>query len=207
VPGKVVIIGYSGHGIVVADTAIDAGMPLQYYCEKKTVNTNPFGLEYLGDEADKNFDNWNKGYEFILGVGDNTIRNKIAVKVLSENGKLPNVIHRSVYMSKHSALGTGNFISANTTINALVRVGNFCILNTGCIIEHECTIADNVHIAPGAVLAGNVQVGTMSFVGANAVIKQGIKIGANVIIGAGAVIINDIPDNMIVAGNPARNLR
>ncbi|MBD1386224.1 acetyltransferase [Mucilaginibacter rigui] len=205
--GKVAIIGYSGHGIVVADTAIGAGMPLQYYCEKNVVNINPFGLEYLGDETDKSFDSWDKGYNFILGVGDNNIRSRIAQVVLHANGKLPNVIHRNVYLSKHIELGIGNFISANATINALSRVGDFCILNTGCIIEHECLIANGAHIGPGAVLAGSVQVGSMSFVGANASIKQGIKIGANVIIGAGTVVITDIPDNTIVAGNPARNLR
>jgi acetyltransferase EpsM len=36
-------------------------------------------------------------------------------------------------------------------------VGKNVILNTGCIIEHECVLGDAVHIGPGAVLAGNVK--------------------------------------------------
>ncbi len=60
------------------------------------------------------------------------------------------------------------------------------------------------HIAPGAVLAGNVKIGSSSFIGANSVVKNGIKIGDNAIIGAGAVVVKDVPDNSLVYGNPAK---
>jgi acetyltransferase-like isoleucine patch superfamily enzyme len=43
-------------------------------------------------------------------------------------------------------------------------------------------------------------------VGANSVIRQGITIGANVIIGAGTVVVKDIPDNVMVVGNPQKIL-
>lgn len=43
--------------------------------------------------------------------------------------------------------------------------------------------------------------------GANVVIIGDIKIGNNVIIGAGSVVLHDVPDNSIVAGNPARVIR
>jgi acetyltransferase-like isoleucine patch superfamily enzyme len=63
-----------------------------------------------------------------------------------------------------------------------------------------------VHIAPGAVLAGNISVGENSFIGANSVVRQGVKIGSGVILGAGSVVIKNIPDNEIWAGNPAKKL-
>lgn len=44
-------------------------------------------------------------------------------------------------------------------------------------------------------------------VGANVVIIGDINIGNNVIIGAGAVVVKDVPDNCIVAGNPAKIIR
>ena len=44
-------------------------------------------------------------------------------------------------------------------------------------------------------------------VGANAVIIGDIKIGNNVVIGAGSVVIHNVPDNSVVAGNPARIIR
>ena len=38
-------------------------------------------------------------------------------------------------------------------------------------------------------------------------IKEGISIGSNTIIGMGSVVYNDIPDNMIAIGNPARPIK
>lgn len=203
---KVVIVGYSGHALVVADAAIAMGMSLTHYCDIKKTKLDLFQLEYLGFEGDENFEGWHGDYRFILGVGNNEIRNRTGLKVLSHNKQLLNVIHPSASYSKHFEMGTGNFISRQVSVNALSKIGNFCILNTACIIEHECQIGNAVHIAPGAVLAGNVVVGDLSFIGANAVIKQGVKIGSNVIVGAGSVVLNDVPDNCKIVGNPGRKL-
>jgi acetyltransferase-like isoleucine patch superfamily enzyme len=57
------------------------------------------------------------------------------------------------------------------------------------------------------VLCVNVSVGENSFIGAKSVIKENISIGNNVTVGAGSVVIRDIPDNVKVAGNPARIIK
>jgi sugar O-acyltransferase (sialic acid O-acetyltransferase NeuD family) len=206
VSGKFILVGYSGHGYVVADAAICAGMPLGYYCELSPNNANPFQLHYLGSEAAEGFSGWEGENRFLLGIGDNTVRTKVGLSIFAKKQSMPNVIHPASSLSSYCLMGMGNFISRQTSINALVTIGNFCILNTGCIIEHECRIGDGVHIGPGAVLAGDVKVGDMSFIGANTVIKQGVYVGSNVIIGAGAVIIRDVPDHTKVVGNPGRIL-
>jgi sugar O-acyltransferase (sialic acid O-acetyltransferase NeuD family) len=204
VQDKVAIIGYSGHGFVVADAAITVGIRLAYYCEKSIVDNNPFNLEYLGFEGDTDFIGWKENFQYILGIGDNALRSKIASRILSYKKQLPNIIHPSTSISNYLKIGVGNFISRQVSINAFAHIGNYCILNTGCIIEHECKIGDGVHVAPGAVLAGSVEVGELSFIGANSVIKQGIKIGSNVTIGSGAVILKDVIDNQTIVGNPGR---
>ena len=201
---KVAIIGYSGHGYVVAESAIERKLNLLYYCEKNENIKNPFGLKYLGFEGDLSFEGWGKSIKYILGIGDNKLRVQIGLELIKRKEELLNVIDSSASLSKRIEIGFGNFIARQAMVNSLAKIGDFCILNTGCIVEHECKIENGVHIAPGAVLAGNVSVGTCSFIGANSVIKQGIKIGSNVIIGAGTVVINDVEDNKIVVGNPGR---
>jgi sugar O-acyltransferase (sialic acid O-acetyltransferase NeuD family) len=203
---EVVLVGFSGHGLVVADAAIASNMNLRYYTDKKQITKNPFDLAYLGFEDDLDFSFWDKEYDYILGIGDNVIRRKTADLLISKGVDLLNVIHPSASISAKVQFGIGNFISRNVSVNALVEIGDICILNTGCILEHECIIGNGVHIAPGAVLAGNVEIGDNTFVGANSVIKQGVRIGVNVIIGAGSVILKDIADNRKIVGNPGKEI-
>jgi serine acetyltransferase len=65
-------------------------------------------------------------------------------------------------------------------------------------------LGDFVEIGPGAKLLGNVQVGDFTFVGANATVLPKLTIGSNVVIAAGAMVTQDVPDNCMVAGNPAQ---
>jgi acetyltransferase-like isoleucine patch superfamily enzyme len=52
--------------------------------------------------------------------------------------------------------------------------------------------------------SGCIEVMNNVFIGSNTIILPNVKIGNNVIIGAGSVITKDIPDNSVVAGNPAK---
>ena len=51
---------------------------------------------------------------------------------------------------------------------------------------------------------GRIRVGDRSFIGCNATILPGVTIGSRCVIGAGSVVTKDVPDGMVVAGNPAR---
>ena len=201
---KTVIIGYSGHAYVVAESYLAIGNSLEYYTNLLEADKNPFNLTYLGCETDLNFKGWDKKLSFILGIGENCLRLKIAQLLLCKSQKIKSVIDPNSIISKNTNIGNGVFASKGVLINAFSTVGDFTILNTGGIIEHECEIGTAAHIAPGAVLAGNVKIGDRTFIGANAVIKQGVVIGDDVIVGAGSVIINNISSNTKIVGNPGR---
>ncbi len=201
---KSVIIGYSGHAYVVADSFISKGFSLNYYSNLNKVDKNPFNLEYLGCETDSNFKGWEMGLSFILGIGDNNLRYKAAQLLLSKSQIIVSVIDPNALISKTANIGVGVFASKGVIVNAFSKIGDFAILNTGCIIEHECEIGIATHIAPSAVLSGNVKIGNRSFIGANTVIKQGVEIGDDVIIGAGSVIIENVSSNSKIVGNPGR---
>ena len=204
---KTVIIGYSGHAYVVAESYLSIGNSLEYYTNLIEVDKNPFNLTYLGSETDINFKGWDKKLSFILGIGENYLRHKISQLLLSKSQKITSVIDPNCIISKSANIGVGVFVSKGVLVNAFSKIGDFTILNTGCIIEHECEIGTAAHIAPGAVLAGNVKVGDRAFIGANAVIKQGVVIGDDVIIGAGSVILHDVENKSKLVGNPGRLLK
>ena len=204
---KTAIIGYGGHAYVVAESYLTKGNLLEYYTNLLKVDNNPFNLAYLGCETDPNFKGWNMRLAFILGIGDNNLRYKLAQLLLSKSQIIESVIDPNSIISKSANIGVGVFASKGVLVNAFSKIGDFAILNTGCIIEHECEIGTAAHIAPGAVLAGYVKIGKRTFVGANSVIKQGVEIGDDVIIGAGSVILKNVSNNSKIVGNPGRLIK
>ena len=204
---KTALIGYSGHAYVVAESYLEKGNLLEYYTNLIKADNNPFNLTYLGYELDPNFNGWDMKLSFILGIGDNNLRYKVAQILLSKSQIIESVFNPNSIISKSANIGFGVFVSKGVLVNAFANIGDFTILNTGCIVEHECVIDTAAHIGPGAVIAGNVKIGKRSFIGANSVIKQGVHIGDDVIIGAGSVIINHVTNNSIIVGNPGRRIK
>jgi sugar O-acyltransferase (sialic acid O-acetyltransferase NeuD family) len=199
---KIKLIGYSGHGLVCAEIAQLNNLDTVGYFDNNEKPINPFQIEYLGIDNDDLFDE-----SIFIAIGDNKIRSNLFSKYTLKNNLNFNLIHPTASISRKIEIGYGNIICSNAIINTLAIIGNGIIVNSGAIIEHECQIKNFSHIAPGAVIAGNVLIGERTFIGANATLKQGVKIGNDVIIGAGTVIINDIPDNCTVVGNPGKIIK
>lgn len=88
----------------------------------------------------------------------------------------------------------------------LLTIGNNVIITTGVhILTHDFTwmVLRELYKRPFGS-AGKVEIGDNVFIGMNAIILKGVRIGKNVVIGAGSVVYKDVPDNSIVAGNPAK---
>lgn len=201
---KAVIIGYSGHSYVVLDSILSANYNVIGYCEQEKKAINPYNLAYFGDERTISVINKLVDSQVFLGVGDNAVRAKIFDHLTKHNISCPSLIDRNANVSKLASIDHGTVVMPGATINALAEIGRAVICNSSCIIEHECLVGDYAHIAPGAVLTGNVTIGERTFIGANTVIRQGITIGKNVIVGAGSVVVKDVQDGEIVYGNPAK---
>ena len=201
---NIALIGYSGHAYVAFEIFFSQGQIVSAYTERIEKSENPYALKWLGNEADDAVIELLKIYSYFVSIGDNTLRKRISEKLIPVLGLPENALHKTAIISRSMNSGTGNMFAPRVVINPLVKIGNGVICNTACVIEHECIINDYVHIAPGAILCGNVTVGEGSFIGAGAVVKQGVTIGQNVIVGAGTVVIKDIVDNTKVIGNPQR---
>jgi sugar O-acyltransferase (sialic acid O-acetyltransferase NeuD family) len=204
---ETVVIGYSGHGWVLSEAAICSGFRLLYYIDLKQAARNPYNLSYLAPDIDENFQDWNSGYQYILGIGDNQTRFSIATRLAERNQLMPTIIHPDASVATNAEIGAGVFIAKNAAVNPLASIGDYTILNTSSVVEHECNVGCAAHIGPGTVLAGNVHVGNRTFIGANSVVKQGVTIGDDVIIGAGSVIIRDVSSGTKIVGNPGREIK
>ncbi len=113
--------------------------------------------------------------------------------------------------------------------DADLRIGNEVIINIGCYISGEggLVIEDGViigahahilsagHDADGphawirknALTFGAIRIGSGAWIGAGATILEGRDIGRGAVVGAASIVTRDVPENAIVAGNPARIIR
>ena len=88
-----------------------------------------------------------------------------------------------------------------TIIESNVKIDN------NVMIGHNSFIGEGTLIAAGTVIGGTVKIGKNCFIGVNVSIKQHVTIGDQVIVGIGSVVLNDIPDRDVIAGNPARSIK
>ena len=117
---------------------------------------------------------------------------------------LPTLIHPTAAVSKLARLNEGCQILAHAVVAADVSMGSVCIVNNSANVDHECRLGQSVHIAPGAVLCGCVNVADNTLIGAGAIVLPRLNIGRDAIVGAGAVVTRDVPDGVVVMGNPAK---
>lgn len=89
----------------------------------------------------------------------------------------------------------------------LIKIGNHCTISSGVqFITHDggsCVFRKDI---PNLNVFGKIVIGDNCFIGLNSIILPNVKIGNNVVIGAGSVVTRSIPDNVVVAGVPARIL-
>jgi acetyltransferase EpsM len=89
-------------------------------------------------------------------------------------------------------------VFANAYIGSEAVLHPMCMINTNAVISHDCEIGSFTHIAPGALLAGQVLVGERTLLGMGVTTAIGVKVGSGVRIGNGAIILADVPDNTII---------
>jgi len=88
--------------------------------------------------------------------------------------------------------------------NVLDRVNpHLVIIGDNCVIGHRSSILSHCPIR-GALAA---KLGNYVWLGFGVVVLPGANIGNNTIVGGGSVVTKTFPDNVIIAGNPARVIR
>lgn len=189
----IAIYGASGHGRVVADIAMSNGYDEVIFIDD-------------GDSRYLNFQEYVKLYHYpiALGIGENSTRKMVYEKIKAQDLEVKTLVHIKSIVARDVILKEGVVVMPGVVVNVGSVIGVGTILNTGSIVEHDCVIGDFVHIAPNSALAGSVQVKDLTFIGIGSSVIQGKVIGKNSVIGAGSVVIEDMPDNILSYGVPAK---
>ena len=192
---------------MVADTALASGWKDIVFFDHVWPNQKSNGYWPIIGNTESFHQNYSNYDGIVVAIGNCKIRFDESNRARSAGATLATIVHPSATLSSFAKVESGTVVLAGAIINIDTRIGFASIVNVGATVDHDCIIGDAVHVAPGANLSGNVSVGLCTWIGVGSAIRQGITIGNFTTIGAGAVVVSDVPDNMVVVGNPAKTLR
>lgn len=195
---RLIIIGASGHGKVVADIAVLNGYKDIMFLDNDPEIKTCAGYPVLGpDTMTSGLDG-----DVFIAVGKAETRKKLMERDANRN--FPVLLHPSAVVAESAEIGAGSVVIAGAVINPGAQIGKGCIINTSSSVDHDCLVGDYVHISVGAHLSGTVVVGTGTWIGTGAIVSNNVNICGGCMIGAGAVVIKDIGKPGTYIGVPAR---
>ena len=202
---RLLVIGASGHGKVIADIALKMNRwhEIAFLDDNESVKTC-LGSNVIGKSAD--FTKYKSETDFFVAIGNNAIREKIQNKLEAEDVSIATLIHPNAVIGSEVELGVGTVVMAGVVINCCTYIGKGCIINTGSTVDHDNIIEDYVHISPGVQLAGTVKVGKGTWLGIGSTVSNNIRIISGCKVGAGAVVVKDITEQGTYLGVPARQI-
>jgi UDP-2-acetamido-3-amino-2,3-dideoxy-glucuronate N-acetyltransferase len=142
--------------------------------------------------------------------------------VISDDAKIGDGtrIGNFVLIRDRVVIGSGCIIGSYLDIEGDVQIGDSVSLQSACYITRGVVIEDEAFCGPRLVTMNDKNISyrrpSLTFqrkaprilraarVGGGCILLPGITIGENAVVGAGSVVTHDVPDCMIVVGNPAR---
>ena len=190
-----------------------------YVKEKEPID---FGSAKVFGAGDKIvFGDWNSLKPILEANGDKI--EDIVIENDRRNSAIPMLdmkdinarIEPGAIIREQVEIGNNAVIMMGAVINIGAVIGEGTMIDMGAILGGRATVGAHCHIGAGAVLAGVIEPASATpvvvednvMVGANAVVIEGCRIGKNSVVAAGSIVINDVPENVVVAGVPARIIK
>lgn len=202
---RLIIIGAGGYAKSVLDSIDYYNYRIKGFLDEFSTEEEHLGYPILWHTVDEI--DFPEKYFYFIAVGNNRCRKEWFDRLVNRKLRLINVVDRSAIISPEAKIGNGCFFGKMSVVNSKASIGDCCIINTKSLVEHGCLVKNHVNISTNAVINGDVEVGEGTFVGTCSVTLGQKTIGAWSTIGAGAVVIEDVGDNVTVAGVPAKIIK
>ncbi len=200
--------GATGQAIVLNELLHSNGFTLSCLFDKSNQIESPVdGVPIFHTEPELfDFLKYYDVHYFSVAIGGNGGHHRMAIhEKLTAKGLFPaTVFHPKSNIATDAIINEGSQILINATVCSRVKIGKQVIINSSASIDHESIINDGVHIGPGSVLSGCVEVGKCTFIGSGTVVLPRIKIGKNSVIGAASTVTKNIPDGVVAYGTPCK---
>ncbi|MCE1189122.1 MAG: 2,3,4,5-tetrahydropyridine-2,6-dicarboxylate N-acetyltransferase [Ignavibacteria bacterium] len=180
------------------------------------------GMEYYGNdkfgilfcEAEEFMDFLSKNEDKIRNYRVEADRRNSAVP-MADLTKYNARIEPGAIIRDKVEIGDNCVIMMGAVINIGAVIGEKTMIDMNTVIGGRAIVGKECHIGAGTVIAGVIEppsaepvvIGDNVVIGANAVVLEGVKVGNGSVIAAGAIVVSDVPENVVVAGMPARVIK
>jgi len=198
----ITLIGAGGHAKVVFESMpTHAGQYCNVVIIRDDAGSNP-DRRFMGlvIETPALLEDMN-GINLHVAIGDNATRQRILTEGRKRGACLHTIIHKRSHVCDVEAIGAGTFVASGAIVSVQASVSDGVIVNHNAVVDHDCFLGSFCHVAPGAVLGGNVILGQRVMIGAGAVVLPNIIIEDDVIVGAGSVVTKPISQGKTWVGN------
>ncbi len=188
----IIVIGAGGHAKVLIDALRLMGCQVLGATEKKPeiIDQAKLPVKLLGND-DEILKHSPDSILLVNGVGQVGVgpsRSQIFDRYKSKGYRFAIIQHPRAVVAADVELHEGAQIMAGAIIQTASKIGCNTIVNTGASIDHDCQIESHVHIAPGAILCGMVEVGEGSHIGVGAILINNTKVPRNSFIKSGTLV-------------------
>lgn len=153
------------------------------------------GAEMLGDLAARGV---RQAVNAVGGVGNIVSRVDVFRRLHEAGFHCPTVVHPTSLIEPSAELSQAVQVMPRAYIGSEAHIGYGSIVNTAAVVSHDCLVGSYVNIAPGALIAGGVEISDRSLVGMGVTINLEVRIGQDALIGNGATVKRDVPDGAVV---------
>ena len=203
------IYGYGGHGLEVEELARVINLKENRWekiifvddAKDKIDNEKIFSFEDIISKYSP------KDIEFMTGIGEPVIREKLYNKVKEKDYCFAILVHPSASVAESAVLEEGTMVAHNAFVSIKAHLFTNALVQPLACVHHECSVGRNSVVSTSAVMGGNSSLGYNSLIGLGASFKQGISVGNVSVGGMGAVGIKNVSDRVMVVGNPARAIK
>jgi acetyltransferase EpsM len=213
---KVIILGGIGNGSVIANAIVDANKRgdrewefAGYLNDRIASGASIEGLPVLG-----RLNEWpgfaGKGYFFIntiYRIDGQQQRIDLFEGLRIPDEKLATFIHPLTYVAPNAHIGPGTVVMPHACVSSAAVIAKCCLVMVGATVLHNTRIGRYCHLAAQCCVGANMNIADGVHVGLNATTRESLMIGRNSTLGMGSVLLANMGENEIWAGNPARFLR
>lgn len=186
---------YLDDNIVFFDN-VSNDLPERLFNKFRILRSFDKAQSYLKKSTDKSF---------VLGLGNPKYRADLFQKFIDLGAKPSTIIAKQANVGSFAvSLGKGATIMQGAAISNDVTIGKGVLIYYNAVVAHDSILDDFVQVSPNVNILGRCKVGANTFLGAGSTVLPDIEVGKNVVIGAGAVVTKNVPDNVTLAGVPAK---